>query len=33
MKLVDSCVISEPVESIFNLLNGVVKKHFFVFSH
>ena len=28
MKLVDSSVISEPVEFIFNLLNVVVTKHF-----
>ena len=33
MKLVDSSVISEPVEFIFNLLNVVVTKHFFVFSN
>ena len=29
MKLVDSSVISEPVEFIFNLLNVVTTKHFF----
>ena len=28
MKLVDSSVISEPVEFIFNLLNVVLTKHF-----
>ena len=28
MKLVDSSVISEPVEFIFSLLNVVVTKHF-----
>ena len=33
MKLVDSSVIFEPVEFIFNLLNVVVTKHFFVFSY
>ena len=33
MRLVDSSVISEPVEFIFNLLNVVVIKHFFVFSY
>ena len=32
MKLVDSRVISETDEFIFNLLNVVVTKHFFVFS-
>ena len=33
MKLVDSSVISEPVEFIFNLLNVVVTMHFFVLSY
>ena len=33
MKLVDSSVISEPVEFIFNLLNVAVTKHLFVFSY
>ena len=33
MKLVDSSVISEPVEFILYLLNVVVTKHFFVFSY
>ena len=28
MKIVDSSVISKPVEFIFNLLNIVVTKHF-----
>ena len=32
MKLVDSSVISEPVEFILNLLNVVATKHF-LFSH
>ena len=32
MKLVDISVISEPAEFIFNPLNVVVTKHFFVFS-
>ena len=31
MKLVDSSVISEPVEFIFNLSNVVVIKHFLFF--
>ena len=33
MKLVESSVILKPVEFIFNLLNAVVTKHFFVFSY
>ena len=33
MKPIDSSVISENVEFIFNLLNVVVTKHFFVFSY
>ena len=33
MKLVGSSVISEPVEFIFNLVNIVVTKHFFVLSY
>ena len=33
MKLVNSSVISKPVEFIFNLLNVVVTKLFFVFSN
>ena len=33
MKLVDSSVIFEPVEFIFNVLNVFVAKHFFVLSY
>ena len=33
MKLVNSSVISEPVEFILNLLNVVITKHFFLFSY
>ena len=33
MKTVDSSVISEPVEFIFNQLNVVVTKHFIVFCY
>ena len=33
MKLADRSVISKRVEFIFNLLNVVVTKHFFVFSY
>ena len=33
MKIVESGVISESVEFIFNLLNVVVTKNFFVFSY
>ena len=33
MTLVDNSVISEPVEFIFNLLNVVIIKHFFVSSY
>ena len=33
MKLVDSSVIFQLVEFVFNLLNVVVTKHFFVFSY
>ena len=32
-EIVDSSVITEPAESIFNLINVVVTKHFFVFSY
>ena len=33
MKLLDSSVISEAVEFIFDLLNVVITMHFFVFSY
>ena len=33
MKLVNSSIISESVEFIFNLLNVAVTKHLFVFSY